>query len=213
MNKLQVGLAGLSASRRAFALCCSLLLLALQGCGKDEPAAGFGLELRKPAGWTYVSAGVSGAHGDDVRYDAATLAKAIATHTSAPLFALLKRAPPQRSLNPTFGINLDRSSGTAGQTALALLTTRVARATDKGPFELAQAATATKLAGLDAAHAELRTPAGKTVATRVRLDLLVVGDVTVLLAATDAPSGENEASAEFKQIIDSLRLPGETPTP
>jgi hypothetical protein len=213
MHTLKAGHLGMLTFHRLSACGLALLILLLQGCGKEQAAAGFGLELHKPTGWTYVSAGVSGAKDDTVSYDAATLAKAIDSHASAPLFALLKRAPPQHTMNPTFGINLDRSPATLGQTPLALLETRVARATDNGPFVAAQAAAASKLAGLDAAHAELRSPPGKGLVTRVRLDLVVIGDVTVLLAATDTPSGADDASAEFTQIVESLRLPGAVASP
>ncbi len=211
MYKLHVGAVG--APRFALCMCVVLAVLLVEACGKEEAAAGFGLELHKPAAWTYVTAGVSGAQGDAVRYDAATLAKAIDSHTSAPLFALLKRAPPQNGMNPTFGINLDRSAATRGQTALALLAVRVARASDKGPFQVAQAAVVSKLAGLDAAQAELRSPEGQAqgAQTRVRLNLVVIGDVTVLLAATDTVSGDNDASAEFQQILDSVRFTGMPP--
>ena len=196
------------------ALAVVLLTLLLQACGKEQSAADFGLELHKPTGWTYVSGGQSALQGDEVRYSGADLNKAIAGHATAPLFALLKRAPPQKSMNPTFGINLDRATANTGQSPLALLEASVKRASDKGPFLLAQGVTATQLAGLPAAQAELRTPPqGTSAQTRVRLNLVVIGDVTVLLAATDTVSGENDASGEFQQILTSLRFPGAPPAP
>ncbi len=215
MHKPATGARAVVTSRLTVVLGIALLALLNQGCGKDETSAAFGLELTKPAGWTYVSNGVSAAHGEEIDYDEATLGKAIASHTSAPLFAVLKRAPPNASLNPTFGINLERDPKTRGQTALAMLALRVAGASVNGAFKVVEPAVASKLAGLDAAQAELRSNAGsgedQQPQIRVRLHLLVIDDVTVLMAATDAVSGDNDASSEFQQILDSLRLPGATP--
>ena len=191
-------------------LCAVLLLAIVQGCAKDEADAGFGFELRLPAGWTYISGGVHGATGDTVRYDAAALGQALAQQHAAPLFALLKRAPPQSGLNPTIGVNLERDANARGQSAVALLGTRVDAATRNGPFTLVAAASAAQLAGLPAAQAELHAAPASTAeaGARVRLFLWVIDDVTVLLAATDAVTGMDDTSAELQRTLDSLRLPG-----
>jgi len=190
----------------------ALLILLVQGCGKEQSTADFGLELRKPPAWTYVSGGVGGAQGDEVRYDAAALSKAIANHATAPLFALLKRAPPQKGMNPTFGLSLDRDAHTRGQTPLALLELRVKAASENGPFQVTEPVSVTRMAGLAAARAELRAPPqAAEPQTRVRLHLVVIDDVTLLMAATDAVSGDDEASAAFEQILGSVRFPGVRP--
>lgn len=196
----------------------TLVLGALvQACGTQDEGAGFGLELVKPAGWSYVSGGVNGVQGEAIRYDRSAIAAAISGQHNAPLFALLKRAPPQATFNPTFGINLERDAKARGHSPVELLNARVIEASRHGPFTLIAPAAPTRLAGLPAAQAELRLaqPAAAMPAaqTRVRLHLLVVDDITLLLAETDALSGDNEASAAFEQVRASLRLPGAASTP
>lgn len=183
----------------------------IPGCSEQKSDDTFGLELRKPSSWTFVSGGVGAAHGDVIDYTPAAVAQAIASRTSAPLFALLKRPPPQAGMNPSFGINLNRDASMRGQTPMALLQAEVIRARQSGRFQITQAVMAGKLAGRDAAQAELRTAADKPTgnpSVRVRLQLSVVDDVSLLIVATDTVSGVNAASAEFTQILASLRLPG-----
>lgn len=184
----------------------------LTGCSNESSDPAFGLELRKPDGWTYVSSGdASTTRGDIINYSAAQVTQAINNHGAAPLFALLKRPPPQAGLNPSFGINLTRDGANRGQTGVALLATLVARASNTGQFHIVHGASANKLAAHHGAQAELHTvaqqPAGG-VATRVQLHLLLIDDVSVLIAATDAVSGADAAAAEFAEILASLRLPG-----
>ena len=197
---------------RIFLVVIALPSLALlQSCGEHQADHAFGLELRKPSSWTFVSGGVGAAHGDVIDYTSAAVAQAIASPTAAPLFALLKRPPPQVGMNPSFGINLARDASIRGQSPMALLAAEVARASKSGQFLLTQAVTASKLAGHDAAQAELRTAADKLAGNptvRVRLHLLIVDDVSLLIATTDSASGLDAASAEFTQILASLRLPG-----
>jgi hypothetical protein len=188
-----------------------LVLVLLAGCSQPGTDSAFGLELHKPSGWTYISGdGSSAARGDTIDYSSTQVAQAIASHGAAPLFALLKRPPPQAGINPTFGINLTRDAANRGQSCVALLATVLARASASGQFHIVQAATASTLAAHPGAQAELRTaaPAADGSVTRVRLYLLVIDDVAVLMAATDAVSGADEASGEFTQILASLRLPG-----
>ncbi|MBK6661127.1 MAG: hypothetical protein IPG43_24675 [Proteobacteria bacterium] len=193
------------------------LTLLLVACDNEAPTVGFGLQVQKPAGWTYVSGSPGAARDDRVSYDADAIERALATHAGAPLFALLKRAPPQGDFNPTFGINLERDAGARGKAPLALLRARVAQATAHGAFSVSVAPALTRVAGRVAAHAELRaeprTDAAAAITARVRLHLMVVDDVIVLAAATDAPSAPDDASHEFEAILDSLRLPGAAPTP
>ncbi len=207
----------LRATRLCGVLLTATLALFVLGCGEDNSAGRFGFEVVVPAGWTYVSGGVSAVEGAQVRYDEDALERAIDQHAGAPLFALLKRAPPQHAFNPTFGVNLERDVNTRGQSALTVLQARVAQATAHGAFALIAAPAATHLAGLAAASAELRaaptTGGEQGVNVRVRLHVLVVDDTTLLLAATDAESGADDATAEFRQIIDSLRLPGAPGSP
>ena len=193
---------------RLFLVIIALPILALlQSCSAQNSDNAFGLELRKPSTWTFVSGGVGAARGDVIDYTSAALAQAIASRTSAPLFALLKRPPPQAGTNPSFGINLHNDAAIRGQTPMALLEAEVARARDSEQFQVTRPVSASKLAGHDAAQAELRSAADKP-AIRVRLHLLVIDDVSLLIAATDTLSGVNAASAEFTQILASLRLPG-----
>lgn len=193
------------------------LTLLLVACDNEAPTVGFGLQVQKPAGWTYVSGGPGAARDELVSYDAEAIERALATHAGAPLFALLKRAPPQGDFNPTFGINLERDAGARGKAPLALLHARVAQATAHGAFSVSVAPALTRVAGCVAAHAELRAvpraDAAAAITARVRLHLLVVDDVIVLAAATDALSAKDDASHEFEAILDSLRLPGAAPAP
>lgn len=197
---------------RLFLVIIALPILALlQSCSAQNSDNAFGLELRKPSTWTFVSGGVGAARGDVIDYTSAALAQAIASRTSAPLFALLKRPPPQAGTNPSFGINLHNDVAIRGQTPMALLEAEVARARDSEQFQVTRPVSASKLAGHDAAQAELRSAADKPTGNptvRVRLHLLVIDDVSLLIAATDTVSGVNAASAEFTQILASLRLPG-----
>lgn len=197
---------------RIFLVVIALPVFALlQSCGEPKSDISFGLQLRKPSSWTFVSGGVGVARGDVIQYTPAAVAQAIASRTATPLFALLQSPPPQAGMNASFGINLERDAAIRGRTAMALLAAEVARARKSGQFQVTQPVTARTLAGHAAAQAQLRTAADKPAgnpSVRVRLHLLVIDDASLLIAATDAVSGINDASAAFTQILATLRLPG-----
>lgn len=197
------------AVRRFLAIIVLSMLALIQSCSEQKPDHAFGLELRKPSSWTFVSGGVGAARGDVISYSPAAVTQAIASRSAAPLFALLKQPPPQVGMNPSLGINLNRAASIRGQSPISLLEAEVTRARDSGQFQITAPVTASTLAGREAAQAELRTAADKPTgnpAVRVRLHLVTVDDVSLLIAATDAVAGVHAASAEFTQILATLQL-------
>lgn len=184
----------------------ALLLAVLAACGEHGGARGPSLALDIPAGWTYVGAAPGERRGDRLVFDARTMRAALEHRAVAPLFALLKYAPPHAGHNPTFGITAQRQVAGTTANALALLGAEVEQARREAGFALARGVSATRVARREAATALLRAPGPDGVAGRVRLTLVVVDDIALLITASDAATGVEQADQAFDALLASLTL-------
>ena len=185
----------------------------LHTCGEqfDTPRDLPAFSFSRPPSWTYLTETLVKSADGRIRFSAESSADALDRGHTAPLFALVKYAPPHTGLNPMIGVNLAWETADEIPRATALLERSVAdvqRRAD-GRLEVVEGLVATEVAGLPAARVVLATrgaPAPGKIEDKLTVIAVLAGRLSFLIAASGAFDGADAVDQELEAFAASLTV-------
>jgi len=175
----------------------------------NNPTAG--LQLTKPAEWSYVTAAQNMDNIKAMKLSDEEFHAAMQKYATAPLVAMMKFPEPFEDVNPSFKVNLKPYGGLKGKPPQEIINLVVPQfqKTFKD-FVLVQPPTEVVVSGIKSAYARMNytmeIPDGRTFPTTSELWIVPRGDYFFMIGAGTRQDGKTGSREEIQSILKTVQI-------
>lgn len=170
-----------------------------------------GLEVTKPAEWSYLTATQNMENIKDAKLKDEEFHAAIQKYATAPLVAMTKYPVPYDDVNPSFKVNIKpfgNLKGMSPQDIISLVVPQFKNAFQD--FVLVQPPTEVVVSGIESAYARMNytmeIPDGRSFPTTSELWIIPRGDYFFMVGAGTRQDERTGSRDEIQAILSSLKI-------